>query len=143
MRVIESSRASAGFTLAEVLAALLFMAVVIPVAIEALTVASRASVVGQRKAVAARIAENMLNEQVVTSQGQGTAQSGVVQEGNTEYRWLVKTDLWNQNQNQNQALLQVTPMQIMTIQVSFPVQGREYNVQLSTLLPNATTTTTR
>ena len=63
------TKCQAGFTLAEVLAALLFMAVVIPVAVDGLRVASRASVLGQRKAVAARIAESVLNEQVVASQG--------------------------------------------------------------------------
>jgi hypothetical protein len=132
-------RVQAGFTLAEVLAALLFMAVVIPVAVDALRVASRASVVGQRKAVAARIAECVLNEQVVTSQGAGAAQSGVVQENSVDYRWLVRMDIWNQNQAQNQGLLQLSPMQMMTVQVDFPVQGKEYNVRMVTLLPSGTT----
>jgi hypothetical protein len=127
-------KCQAGFTLAEVLAALLFMAVVIPVAVDGLSVASRASVVGQRKAVAARIAESVLNEQVVTSQGMGAAQSGVFRDSNAEYRWIVKMEPWNQNQNQNQSLLQLSPMQMMTVQVTFPVQGKEYNVRLGTLL---------
>jgi type II secretory pathway pseudopilin PulG len=130
--------ARGGFTLAEVLAALLFMAVVIPVAVDALRIASRASVVGQRKAVAARVAERVLNEQVVASQGLGAAQSGVVQENNVEYRWLVRMDVWNQNQVQSQGLLQLNPMQMMTVQVDFPVQGKEYNLRLATLL-NSTT----
>jgi general secretion pathway protein I len=130
-------RTRSGFTLAEVLAALLFMAVVIPVAVDGLRVASRASVVGQRKAIAARIAETVLNEQVVTSQSLGAAQSGVVQENNVDYRWTIRMDLWDQNQNQSQALLQVNPMQVMTVEVDFPVQGKEYNVRLSTLLNSA------
>jgi len=117
-----------------VLAALLFMAVVIPVAVDALRVASRASVVGQRKAVAARLAERILNEQVVTSQGMGSAQTGVFRDNNAEYRWNVRVDLWNQNQNQNLTLLQISPMQVLTVQVTFPVQGQEYNVRLCTLL---------
>src|SRR5882762_4963509 len=54
-------RRCAGFTLAEVLAALLFMAIVIPVAVQGLHIASRAGSVSERKAVGARIAERKLN----------------------------------------------------------------------------------
>ena len=124
------TKCQAGFTLAEVLAALLFMAVVIPVAVDGLRVASRASVLGQRKAVAARIAESVLNEQVVASQGTGASQSGVFRDTNAEYHWLVKFEPWNQTQSQNQSLLQLSPMQMMTVQVSFPVQGQEYQARL-------------
>jgi type II secretory pathway pseudopilin PulG len=121
-----------GFTLVEVLAALLFMAVVIPVAVDGLRVASRASVVGQRKAVAARIAERLINEQVVTAQNSGTGQSGTIREGSVDYAWTVKLEVWNQTQAQT--ALPLSPMQMMTVQVNFPVQNQVYNVHLSTLL---------
>ena len=39
-----------GFTLAEVLAALLFLAILIPVTMHGVSVASRAGILGQRKA---------------------------------------------------------------------------------------------
>ena len=45
-------RIRAGFTLVEVLAALLFMAILIPVAMRAVQIANRAGQVGDRKAVA-------------------------------------------------------------------------------------------
>src|SRR6266567_846947 len=57
----------AAFTLAEVLAALLFMAIVIPVALEGMHVASRAGSVAVRKREAARVAERILNESLVTT----------------------------------------------------------------------------
>ncbi len=59
------ARRTAAFTLAEVLAALTFMAIVIPVAIEGLRIANRAGVVAQRKTVAARVADSVLNEALV------------------------------------------------------------------------------
>src|SRR6478735_6417980 len=59
-------RLQAGFTLAEVLAALLFMAIVIPVAVQGLRIASRAGSLSERKAIAARLADSKLNELVVT-----------------------------------------------------------------------------
>ena len=59
-----SQATASGFTLAEVLAALVFMAIVIPVALSGLSVASRAGEVSVRKAEAALVAERVLNENV-------------------------------------------------------------------------------
>jgi type II secretory pathway pseudopilin PulG len=78
------------FTLAEVLAALTFMAIVIPVAIEGLRVANRAGVVAQRKTVAARVAERVLNESFLGGQSQAGARNGVVREGTVDYRWSIR-----------------------------------------------------
>ncbi len=130
-----SLRNQAAFTLVEVLAALLFMALVIPVAVDGLRVASRASVVGQRKAIAARIAQQVLNEQVVAGQGTGAAMAGVRREGDVDYSWMVKAETWAQGQAQAQNMVfQMSPMQMLTVQVNFPVQGQQYNVHLSTLV---------
>ena len=67
-----------GFTLAEVLAALLFMAIVVPVAMEGLHIASLAGAVAQRKSEAARIAQRVLNESLVTTNWSQSLQSGTV-----------------------------------------------------------------
>src|SRR5690349_8237157 len=82
----------AAFTLVEVLAALLFMAIVIPVAMQAIRIANRAGVMSQRKAVATRIAERMLNEMIVTSQYQGTSLKGVINEAQQQYEWIMRTE---------------------------------------------------
>lgn len=117
----------AGFTLAEVLAALAFMAIVIPVAVEGLRVANLAGQVGQRKAVAARVAERVLNEWIVTGQSQTARQSGTVQEGVVDYTWSIRTQPWNQD-----------TMRLVTVSVIYQAQGKEYDVNLSTLLDNST-----
>jgi type II secretory pathway pseudopilin PulG len=116
------------FTLVEVLAALLFMAIVIPVAVKALQIASRAGVVSQRKAVAARIAERVLNEMIVTTQFQGTSLKGVINEAQQDYEWTLRSEPWPQD-----ALL------LVSVEVDFPVQGRQYDVVLSTLYDNSAT----
>jgi prepilin-type N-terminal cleavage/methylation domain-containing protein len=115
-----------GFTLAEVLAALLLMAIVIPVALQGLHIASMAGEVGQRKMVAARIGNKILNELKVTAQLQNTGQTGLVQEHGVSYRWTVKNQPWTED-----ALSQMTQA---TVTVSFPAQGRNYEVHLSTLV---------
>jgi type II secretory pathway pseudopilin PulG len=121
-----ASRGRAAFTLVEVLAALLFMAIVIPAAVEGLRVANLAGQVGQRKAVAARIAERMLNELMVSGQLRSTTQKGVVQEGTQQFQWDLRSEPWSQD-----------AMRLVTVQVTFPVQGRDYDVQLSTLVDNS------
>ena len=119
-----ADRARAGFTLAEVLAALLFMAIVIPVAVQWLHVASRAGSVSVRKAVAARLAENKLNELVVTRQWEAAAQKGTIQEGLQTYSWQLQTEPWAED----------GAMRLVTVHVTVPVQGQDYDVHVSTLV---------
>jgi len=123
-------RARRAFTLAEVLAAMMFMAIVIPVAVQGLRIASLAGEVSQRKIVAARIGNKVLNELKVTGQLQSGGQSGVVQEGGLQYKWSVQNKTWTENAN--------TPMMLATLTVTYAAQGKNYTVQLSTLLPQAT-----
>jgi len=106
-----------------VLAALVFMAIVIPVAIQGLRVANLAGQVGARKAAAARVAERVLNEALITGQWQQSAQSGILAEGYQEYHWDLRVEPWSEGD-----------LRLMTVQVIYPVQGQDYEVRLSTLL---------
>jgi type II secretory pathway pseudopilin PulG len=115
------------FTLVELLAAMAFMAIVIPVALEGLRIANRAGQVGQRKAIAARMADRMLNEYVVTSANRSGVQRGTVEEGALEYDWSIKVENWREDN-----------MRIVTCEVFYPVQGQEYSVRSSTLVEVAT-----
>ena len=126
----------AAFTLAEVLAALLFLAIVIPTAVEAVHVASLAGEVAARKSGAVRVAERVLNESLVTTNWT-SQQSGTVTEGVVDYQWKLTSQTWPQ-----EALQQVTS------QVTFTAQGRNYSVSLSTLAnsqppPAATTSSSQ
>ena len=145
--------AQAGFTLAEVLAALLFMAIVIPVAMQGLRVASRAGVVAVRKAEAARVADRLLNESIVTTNWNQSMQSGVVIEDDRSYRWSLRNEQWNQSLTSpavsrpmgagltvasqptlNQATANQVTMTLLTVEVSYVVQSQEFNVRESTLV---------
>ena len=117
-------RHCAAFTLAEVLAALVFMAIVIPVAVQGLHVASRAGSVSVRKAVGARIAESKLNELVVTGQWQSSAQKGTIQDGLQSYSWQLQSEPWAED----------GAMRLLTVHVNVPVQGQDYDVHVSTLV---------
>ena len=122
---IDVKRRIAAFTLAEVLAALVFMAIVIPVALKALGVANRAGEVSYRKGAAARVGERVLNEMLVTSQSQSLSQTGVAYEGQQQYRWTIRSEPWTQD-----------AMLLVSVEVIFAVQGRDYDVHLSTLVSN-------
>jgi hypothetical protein len=105
------------------------------VALQGLHVASMAGEVGQRKMVAARIGNKVLNEMKVMAQLQNTGQTGVVQEHGISYRWMVKNEPWTED-----ALSQMT---VASVIVSFTAQGKKFDVRLSTLLapPQQMTTT--
>lgn len=117
-------RAESGFTLAEVLAALVFMAIVIPVALQGLQIASRAGLVSERKAIAARLAESKLNELIVTRQWSSSASHGTIQEGLQSYDWRLENQPWAEDGT----------MRLVTVWVIVPVRGQDYEVPVSTLV---------
>jgi Tfp pilus assembly protein PilV len=119
---VSNNRRRAGYTLAETLAALLFLAIVIPAVVEALHVAGRAGTVSIRRAVAARIAERMLTEATLYTNLSSTAQSGTQVEGAVDYQWTVTRENWVQSS-----------LPQLTAEVRFLTQGQESLVRLSTL----------
>jgi hypothetical protein len=120
----------AAFTLAEVLAAMLFLAIVIPVAVQALHISTLAGEVAARKGAAARIADRVLNESLVTTNWTGTAQNGTVSEGPIDYQWTLSAQGWPPQQS---PLNSTISMEMLTAQVMFQAQGKTYAVRLSTL----------
>ena len=124
---LKKNNRPAAFTLAEVLAALLFMAIVIPVAVEALHVSSLAGEVAARKGVATRVADRILNESLVTTNWNHGTQNGTVSEGALDFRWTLSSETWPQD-----------AMQLVTAEVKYSAQGNDYSVKLSTLASSQT-----
>ena len=127
-----ADRAQAGFTLAEVLAALLFMAIVIPVAVQGLRVASLAGTVADRKVQATRVAQRLLDESLITTNWNKSVQAGTVLEGDRRYRWTLRSDTWNQDGR-------VYAPRLVSLDVTYTVQNRDYSVRLCTLSPSTQT----
>ena len=132
---------SARSTLAEVLAALLFMAIVIPVAIEALPchrqLAGRRSRRAQGGSRPRRGRPHPELEDLVTTNWSGGAHNGTVTEGSDSFSWTLTTQTWPQDQ-----------MELLTAEVTFQAQAHDYSVKMSTLAnqqnqitPASTTTT--
>jgi type II secretory pathway pseudopilin PulG len=116
-------RRRAAFTLVEVLAAMVFMAIVIPVVVEALHVSSMSGEFAARKSEAARVADKVLNENLSQLNANTSGQSGTVIDNGHEYRWTIASQQWSQD----------STMQLITAEVKFSVAGRECSVHLDTL----------
>jgi type II secretory pathway pseudopilin PulG len=125
-RKAESGNSSA-FTLAEVLAALLFLAIVIPAAVEALHISSLAGEVAARKGAAARVAERILNESIVTTNWNHGTQTQTITDGALEFRSTLTSENWPQGN-----------MQLVSAEVKFTAKGHDYSVKLSTLASSPT-----
>jgi len=114
---------------------MMFLAIVIPVAVEALHVSTLAGEVAARKGAAARIADRILNESLVTTNWTGGGQSGTVSEGGLDFKWTLATQSWPQGPAQTLTPQSgpPVPMQMLSVKVDFPAQGRDYSVTLNTL----------
>lgn len=114
------------YTLIEVLAALLLLAIVIPVAVEALHTASVAGEVAAFKGNAARVADNVLNQSIITTNWNFGVQNGTINDGGHQFAWTLSSQSWPVN----------SAMELLAARVQFSVQGRDYSVQSSTLAPS-------
>ncbi len=132
MRKAHSRRPAAidAFTFVEVFAAMVFLAILVPAIVESLSIANRASVIAERGAIAGELAENKLNEIVLSSTGSA---SGTVAQTKGDfgtdwpgYRWETSETAWNQDA--------VNTMMQLNVQVYYPVQGAERSITLSTLV---------
>jgi type II secretory pathway pseudopilin PulG len=118
-----------GFTLVEALVAMLFMAVVIPVALSGIRVAAQAGETAQRKVVAARIATRVINMLRIQNELQG-GQRGMVTEDGVEYDWSQESEFWSADP--------LSRMYLSTVTVRYRVAGHQCSVQMSTLVPPPT-----
>jgi type II secretory pathway pseudopilin PulG len=111
-----------GFTFAEVLAAMVFMGVLIPVTLQGLRVSNHAAVVAARKRVAAQLADRTLTEAVLTGEWRDGSQQGDFGEDWPGYRWVLASATWDED-----------ALQVVAVEVFYQAQGREHSVWLSTL----------
>jgi Tfp pilus assembly protein PilV len=117
---------SGGFTFAEVLAAMLFLAILVPVIVEGLGLANRAAVTAERQVVAAQLADMRLNELLLNDEWQAAAGQGDFGEEWPGYRWELEEGAWTEDD-----------MTELVIRVVFEVQGREHDVRLVTLVDDS------
>ncbi len=138
---------AAGFTLVEILASLLFLAIAVPAIVGALGVASRASEIAERSSVAGNLAENKLNELLIGDAWQSVAQpGGDFGTDYPNYHWRMATQTWAGNTTNtgttSASALGASTLTELSIEVFYPVQGSEHSVRLTTLVGGSTATST-
>jgi hypothetical protein len=120
--IARPSSSTGAFTFVEILASMLFLAILIPTVMSALALSNRAGVLAERTSTAIQLAENRLGEMLVDGTWATGAGGGDFGGDWPGYRWELKSADWPED-----------TMTELTISVYFEVQGREQNVQLTTL----------
>jgi hypothetical protein len=92
------------------------------VAVETLHVSSLAGEVAARKGAAARIADRILNQSLLTTNWSSGVQNGTISEGTLDFSWKLTAQSWPKDS-----------MQLLTAEVTYQAQGRDFSVKLSTL----------
>ena len=141
-----------GFTLVEILASLLFLAIAVPAIVGALGLASRTSEVAERGSLAGSLAENKLNEMLLDNAWQSVAQSnGDCGADFPYYHWQMSTQTWTglnntgtgtgaTSTNTSTGSTGISGLTELSIEVFYPVQGSEHSVRLTTLVNTSSTT---
>lgn len=118
------------FTFVEALAALLVTSIVLPIALQGILVANRASLVNRRSEQAAHLASMWLSELVLTGDWQTTETVGDFEDW-PGYTWELTTEDWEQGEVDSEGSILMTEL---TLTVQFEVQNRVLDVSVSTLV---------
>jgi len=124
-------RRACGFTFVEILAALVFLAILVPAVVEGITISNRASVIAERSAIATELAQNKLTELTLNGAWVSADSRADFGEDWPGYRWELTQSTWDMD-----------AMTVLTVKAFFTVQGQEQSVSLSTLVNPADASTT-
>ena len=124
-------RRSGGFTLIEVLATMVLMAIVLPVAMKAVSLATMTAGASRHRTEASALAEAKLSELIATSpwQASGTL-AGNFGDDWPEYRWQAEVQQWVDSS-----------MEELDVHVLWTSRGSEEFITVSTLVSYGTQST--
>jgi prepilin-type N-terminal cleavage/methylation domain-containing protein len=123
-----NARRRRGFTFVEILAALAFLGILIPVVVSALMVSNRSAVMAERSTVAAQLGENQLGEMLLADAWTNASNRGDFGADYPGYRWEMQQADWDSG-----------AMTELVLDVFYTVQGREQSIRLSTLVNESLT----
>jgi general secretion pathway protein I len=125
-----------GFTLVEVLAAMILLAIVLPAAMRGVTLASAAASKAQKRTAAAGLASSKLHELLATGQYESGNLSGDFSDYGPQYqpyRWEAQLSNWNQN-GFNAQDLQTQTLQQLDLRVTWRGREGDQSLTVSTLV---------
>ena len=112
-----------GLTLVEVLAAMVLLGIVLPVAMHGISLATSVSDAARHKAEAAVLAQSKLSELVATRSWQTSERHGDFGEDHPDYEWSVELSNWDRS-----------TLQQLDVHVLWTSRGQEQAVTVSTLV---------
>jgi general secretion pathway protein I len=125
-RFLRHGRGRGGFTLPEVLATLLLVAIVLPSVMQGISLATAAAGTARQRSEATALAESKLNELTATSQWQSGGLSGDFGPDWPGYTWQAEAQSWVEPSARQ-----------LHVHVRWYARGRDYDVTLSTLVYTA------
>ena len=135
-----------GFTLIEVLAALMLIAIVLPAIMKGIALSSGAATAARRRTEAAGLAEGKLQEIIATNQWQNISSiSGDFGTDWPDYTWQATVTPWTQsatysaNSSSTNGTADSTLQQI-DLRVTWKARGRDDSLTISTLAYERTAT---
>ena len=113
-----------GLTLVEVLATIVMMAIVLPAAMQGITLCTATSVTARQRSEAAALAEAKLGELIATGDWQFGALSGEFGEAWPEYRWSGSAGAWSSDPTMTE----------LSVRVTWTSRQQEREIVLTTLI---------
>jgi hypothetical protein len=110
----------------EVLITILMIALIIPIAMKGISIATSVSSDSKRKLEATILAENRMAEILIGKEWHNNSESGNFSNEYSQYRWQMNTSDWGEDR-----------LKQIALKVSWEQHGREKNVTLYTLVYNA------
>lgn len=122
---VRDARAT-GFTLIEVLATMLLMAIVLPTVMQGVALATKAASVARQRTAAASLAQSELANILITNQWQQGITAGDFGTNWPGYRWQLTQQAWAPDTS-------TAVIQELDLTVSWTSNGRTQSITLSTL----------
>jgi type II secretory pathway pseudopilin PulG len=99
-----------GFTLVEVLATFVLLALILPVAMQGISLAMKLGTKSKRQIAAAALAESRLSEMILSGDYEDGDQSGEIddEDSDYDYTWDLAVDDWNEEDSMQQVTMTVT-----------------------------------
>jgi len=114
---------SSAFTLIEVLATMVLVGIVLPVAVDAILLATATAGYARDQVESASLAQNLMSEIIASGDYQDIESSGQFGTHRTECRWSAQWDEWD-----------APRLKQLTVTVTWQRRRRERGVALSTLV---------
>ena len=111
------------FTLVEALATLVLIAIILPVAMKGISLATSTAGLAKQRMEAAALAETTLAETMATGAWQDGDVNGDFEPDAAGYRWAVEVQDW-----------EATTLKQVTVRVEWTARGTDRSVTLSTLV---------